>query len=140
LTTAITLAICAIVLCVTGVLAVTQLGHTDQQAAACPSGSARTLDVVAIVACPGRWVPSTLKGEVYALLQTAPPFASLFAGTTSGLRVSMDGGRSWSPDRGVLGKTSILALPRHPIEARSLPARTAARSISVCPASPRPGA
>jgi hypothetical protein len=110
LTTAITVVICAIVLCATGVLAVTQLDHTDQQAAACPSGSARSIDAVAIVSCPGRWVPSTLKGEVYALLQTAPPSASLFAGTTSGLRVSTNGGRTWSAERAVLGKTSILAL------------------------------
>jgi photosystem II stability/assembly factor-like uncharacterized protein len=110
LTTAITLVICAIVLCAASLLALTRAGFDHQQANACPSGSAHTADAVAIASCSGRWVPTTLKGEVYALLQTAPPSVSLYAGTTSGLRASTDGGRSWSAEQGGLGKMSILAL------------------------------
>jgi photosystem II stability/assembly factor-like uncharacterized protein len=59
-------------------------------------------------------VPTAVAGEVYALLETPSPNASWFAGTTAGLRVSTDAGRSWAPAKGPLGTASILSLAAAP--------------------------
>ncbi|MDB5077215.1 MAG: glycosyl hydrolase, repeat-containing protein [Chloroflexi bacterium] len=112
---AITLLLAAIILSVSAVLASAPTRSPARQSSPCPRQSGQPYSSQAFLSCSGEWVATRLSTETDALTMVPGSPEKLYAGTVNGVRLSQDGGKTWTQVPGPLGTQSVMSFASEPV-------------------------